>query len=394
MSRYELRPVRPDEVEAFMPAVTEAFHRDPDPARIAIWREFVEPARTLAAFDDGAIVATSGLLTLELAVPGGTVPMAGVTAVGVHALHRGRGLLDRMMRRHLERMTEPIAGLWASEAAIYGRYGFGLATRVAELTVHSPSAVLRAPVEQELRAARAADAIADLRAIYDAAWRERPGLLARDERVWRGDIAELEHDVAELGRLRALLTDGGYVLYAIRKRDDEAGRPDDVVEIQELLAATPAATAALWQHLIGLSLARSVHWTLAPEDEPLPHLLTDVRAATVRLSDALHIRIMDLPAALTARSYSAPIDVVLEVDDPVLARNAGRWRLTRDACERTASPADLALGVEELGAAYLGGTTLAQLAAAGRVTEHTPGALGAASAAFAAPRAPWACEEF
>jgi predicted acetyltransferase len=127
-------------------------------------------------------------------------------------------------------------------------------------------------------------------------------------------------------------------------------------------------------------------------------MLDDPRAVEAKLTDGLFVRLIDLPAALAARTYAAPVDVVLEVRDELCPRNAGRWRLAGDptgaSCEPVSAPADLALGASELGAAYLGGTTLAVLGAAGRVREETPGALAAASRAFAGPRAPWCPEQF
>jgi predicted acetyltransferase len=404
MSDYELRPVDPAEVDTFVRAVIEAFHRDPDEEKIALWRRYVEADRTLVALQDGTIVATSGLHSMELAVPGGTAPMAGVTAVGVHAVHRGRGLFDRMVRAHLEairdRGREPIAGLWASEAGIYDRYGFGLATRLADVTVSSPDARLRRPVDDvPLHAAHPPDVAGELGAVYDRLWSDRPGLLARRPVDWDAWLSDLERDRKGAGRLRAVLADGpdgpsGYALFAVRHQEGDGGRPGDVVELLELQAVDPGTSAALWQHLLGLSLSRSVHWDRAPEDEPLPHMLTDARAVTAELLDALQIRLVDVPRALATRTYAAPVDVVLEVSDPLIADNTGRWRLTGDRCERTDAPPDLALGVTELGAAYLGGTSLATLGAAGRVEERSPGALAAASRAFAGTRAPWAMEEF
>jgi predicted acetyltransferase len=407
---YEIRPIGPGEVDAFLIADAEAFQSDPHPADLAAWKPLLEPERTLAAFAGDAIVATSALLTRELTVPGGTVPMAAVTMVGVHSTHRGRGLLDRMMQGHLEaahERGEPVAALWASEAGIYGRYGYGLATRVAELAVRSPEARLRTPApERRPRAVEPAAARADLAAVYDAVRPGRPGLLARDGRHWDDRLWDPEHERSGAGRLRAAIQDGaggeggapeGYALYAVRKRETD-GRPDDVVELRELVAATPEAAAALWEHLLRMSLSRSLRWELAPDDEPLPHMLTDPRAAAMRLGDGLFVRVVDVPRALAARSYSAPVDVVLEVGDARCPWNAGRWRLAGDSsgatCERTGAAPDVSLAAVDAGAAYLGGTSLAVLAAAGRAEEHTAGALAAASGAFKGVREPWCAEMF
>jgi hypothetical protein len=102
------------------------------------------------------------------------------------------------------------------------------------------------------------------------------------------------------------------------------------------------------------------------------------------------------------RSYSAAVDVVIEVTDQQLPANAGRWRLqaggradeAKPSCERTTDEPDLAMPVAALGAAYLGGTRLGGLAAAGIITELSPGALAALSTAMWWDPAPWAATFF
>ena len=407
MPDYELRPIRADELDDYIRAVAEAFHSDVRDEELALWREFGELDRTLAAFDGDAIVATSELWSMRMAIPGGAVvPMAGVSAVGVHAVHRRRGLLDRMMRRHLEaiheRGEEALAALWASEAGIYGRWGFGLATSIAELTVRSTDAALLAVPEQRPRHGAPAALLADCKAVHEAFVATRPGMIARDDITWKVATVDFEADREGAGRQRALVFDGaegpeGYALFAVRKRHTD-GRPDDVVVLHELVATTPVARAALWQHLLRLSLSRSVSWWRAPVDDELAHMLADAGAVTAKLDYGLFIRLADVPRALAARTYSAPVDVVLEVSDELCPWNARRWRLTGDAsgatCERTAAPADITLDVRELGAVYLGGTALATLAAAGRIDEHSAGAVDATGRAFKGAREPWCFQEF
>jgi predicted acetyltransferase len=405
---YELRTIGPDEAEAFVRALDDAFGWDLKDPDVELWARNIEPERTLVAIHDGGIVATAGVLSFAgLTVPGARVPLAGVSGVGVLPVHRGRGLLGRLMRGLLtavhERGTEAVAALWASEAAIYGRYGFGMATRSWDVTVRSPEARLSVPApEQRPRTGAPRDLLDDIKAVHAAEARERVGMMERSDLTWEIATADFEHNRRGAGRERALVWDGpdgpaGYALYAIRKEwtDDH---PDDDVVVYELVARTPDAARALWQHLLGLSLTRSVQWDHASLDDALPHLLTDHRAVGGKIRDAWFVRLVDAPRALAERRYAAPVDVVLEVADELCPWNAGRFRLAGDAtgatCEPTSAPADLSLTVTELGAAYLGGTTLAELAAAGRVAEHTPGALAAASHAFKSVREPWTPDEF
>jgi predicted acetyltransferase len=164
------------------------------------------------------------------------------------------------------------------------------------------------------------------------------------------------------------------------------------VQVRELVARDPATAAALWSRLTDLDLTSRIHTDPRALDDPLLHQLVNVPAAAPRLTDRLWVRLVDLPAALAARRYQAPVDVVLEVTDALLPANAGRWRLTagpdQARCERTDAEPDLALDVRELGAAYLGGTGLAGLASAGLLHELRPGTLTPAAVAFGWPVPP------
>ncbi|MFE2240875.1 sterol carrier protein domain-containing protein, partial [Streptomyces virginiae] len=185
----------------------------------------------------------------------------------------------------------------------------------------------------------------------------------------------------------------GYARYRV-KPDWNASGSDGTVLVEVLDALDPAATAALWRYLFSIDLTWTVRAAKRPVDDPLLHLVSDVRRSKPATRDSLHVRLVDLPAALEARSYGSAVDVVVEVEDAFCPWNEGRWRLVADAdgtarCTRTADPADLELSVRELGSAYLGGITLTSLAAAGRVRELRPGTLAQASRAFAGDVAPW-----
>ncbi len=184
MAGYELRAIEPAETRAFIDALIDAFQGEPQDEEITLWSARIEPERTRVTTYEGAIVGTSGLFTLRLAVPGAVVPMAGVTAVGVDPVHRRRGLLDGMMRGLLdevrERGDEAISALWASEAGIYGRWGFGSATRWAEVTVRSREAQLRRPPERPAARRRSEGAAAGA-----AGGLRRAAAPARDARARR-----------------------------------------------------------------------------------------------------------------------------------------------------------------------------------------------------------------
>jgi predicted acetyltransferase len=174
--------------------------------------------------------------------------------------------------------------------------------------------------------------------------------------------------------------------------------PQGEVQVREVVGADPEAYLALWRFLLSIDLTRTTHYHFAAVDEPLIHLVDEPRRLGGRLNESLWVRLVDLPRALAARRYAAPVDVVLDVTDRVLTGNTGRWRLTGDrhtaTCTPTHDPADLACDVLELGSAYLGGMSLAALGAAGRVRELTPGALAATATAFGWHRLPAAAEVF
>jgi predicted acetyltransferase len=394
----EMRPATLEEFDDFDRAVLAAFHREVTEEERVAFRRTDEPERSLAWFDDGRIVAGTSIYTRQVTVPGAIVPCAAVTAVGVMPTHRRRGLLTAMMRRQLEEIRaagEPVAALWASEGSIYGRFGYGIAARNAHLTAHRPAARLAAPppAGDPSRAGRAADHVEHMRAVYERIRGERPGMLDRPGRWWEARLHDPEADRKGAQPLQALAVPDGYALYAVRTDRDEEG-PAGEVTIRELVAATPAARALLWDFLLDQDLTRKITWSLAPADEPLWMLVTDPFAVRLVLEPSLWVRLVDVPAALSARGYAADPDVVLDLSDAFCPWNAGRYRLAGGHCEPTHAEPDLALDASTLGAAYLGGTLLADLAAAGRVTELRPGALARASAAFRADVVPWCPEIF
>lgn len=400
----ELAPISPEETQALIAAIAGAFLHDVDEDEAALDAKVIEPERTLVAREDGRIVATAAALSRELTVPGGPLPVAAVSLVGVAPGHRRRGLLSAMMRRQLADVREAgeaVAALWASEASLYGRFGYGIATRQAGLEVRTREGRLRPDVERlgvTPEVLLAQDARGRIAPIHETVRVRRAGMLARSDAWWDLVLHDPERERDGAGRLRAVvLGDQGYALYSF-KEAWTVGGPEGTVRVRELVAASPAAAAGLWGFLLELDLVRSVSWDAAPGDEPVVHMVDNARAVRATFGDGLWVRLVDLPRALRERTYSAPFDVVLDVADDICPANAGRHRLAWDGqratCEPTRAEAGLELSAAELGAAYLGGTTLDALARAGRVRERIPGALAAASIAFRGAAEPWCPETF
>ncbi|MGN9815858.1 GNAT family N-acetyltransferase [Streptomyces sp. SD11] len=403
----DLRVLRPADWDAWYGKLELAFGGVAESAEErALWSDLTEHDRSLGVWDGDECVGTAGAFTFRLTVPGGaSVPTAGVTMVSVASTHRRRGVLTSMMRRQLDDVRswgEPLAALTASEPAIYGRFGYGIATQQLRAEIDTDRVRLSVPdgtddVRLRLVKPDAPGVPEACEAVYARHVAVRPGMLARRPGWERLALLDPESDRKGTSPLQCVLAerDGEVVGYAryFNKPDWDPAGPKGTVELRDLEALDPAAYAALWRHLFDIDLTSKVKVWNRPLDDAWQHLVSDSRRCDLAPRDSLHVRLVEVGAALEARTYQAPVDVVFEVEDSFCPWNEGRWRLSGDAkgasCARTSDPADIALSVRDLGAAYLGGVSLTSLAAAGRVRELRQGALAEASFGFASVVAPW-----
>ncbi|MDX6333033.1 MAG: hypothetical protein QOG05_373 [Streptosporangiaceae bacterium] len=418
-AHFPIRAVGEHEFDAFRRTNEHAFlDSPPTPQHREQMLELLELDRTLAAFDGDTPVASAAVWSFRMAVPGAMAAAAGVTWIAVMPSHRRRGILSSLMRQQIgdiHERGEPLAVLWASDARIYGRYGYGRASWHASFTVRHGEGVLssQAPADPalRLRITEPIAALAELAKVYDTLLPAQPGLFVRNESWWNRTVEDPDEGRPGSMPLRCVLAEDatgprGYALYTGRGRwDEDTFLADSALDIRELVAIDPAATAALWSDLLSRDLVSEVTARLRPADDPLLHLLADPRRARPQISDGLWVRIIDVPGALTARRYAAPVDLVIEVTDEMCPWNAGRWRVRGSGpvlagagstagpgtaeCERTSAAPDVVLPAATLGAAYLGGTPLGSLARAGLATEERSGALAALSAALSWDPAPW-----
>ncbi|HEX5621867.1 MAG TPA: GNAT family N-acetyltransferase [Solirubrobacteraceae bacterium] len=400
--QHKVETITAEDIPAFVAGVEAAFHDDPAPGDVERITKKLEIDRTIAIRDGERVVAGASIYSRRMTVPGGEVPIAGVTQVGVQPTHRRRGMLTAMMRRQLDDVraagNEAVAALWAAEAAIYGRFGYGLASLSGEVRLDTRDVRVRTPTTLRPRLTTPAEALDGMRAIYGTVRPTRPGMLDREGPWWDVRLQDEERDREGASALRAaVIDDHAYALYAVKTQFEE-NRFSAEVQIRELMAATREGYAAIWDFLLNLDLTRRLHYLFGPSDDPLMHLVTEAQATPVRLHEALWVRLVDLPRALRERTYGEPFEVVLEVADEFCPWNAGRWALRWDGstamCGETALAPGLQLTAAELGAAYLGGTTLTALAQAGRVTELRTGALASTSRSFRGDVAPWCPEIF
>ena len=401
----EIRAVAAEEFAAWVAVMLAAEHDDADPVPEAAFRRpAVDLARTLGGFDGDRVVATFRSFPTRLTVPGGEIAADAITDVGVASSHRRRGLLTAMMRRDLAaagERGEPVAILIASEAAIYGRYGFGCAAdwgvwcldpRRAEF----PTA-LAAPAEVRLEPVSAAALATIGPAVYERYRREQPGAIVRNERWWTIalDLVEQPRPVRRQQIVLARSPAGepvGYLRYHVDMRWED-NFPAGTLVVDELLATTPAAYARLWRYCCEVDLVTEVRAPARPGTEALPWLLTDGRVARLtRRSDGLWVRVLDVARSLTARRYDREGSITVEVVD-ALGIAAGIWSLDASPagadCHPTRATADLVLTVQALGAALLGGVGLTTLHQAGLVLEQAPGALATADGLLRSRVPPW-----
>ncbi|MEO8328778.1 MAG: GNAT family N-acetyltransferase [Candidatus Nanopelagicales bacterium] len=405
----EVRPLLKDrdEDEAFellLRVDISAFGDEADPESLKADRALLELDRAVIAWDRDEPVGCSAIYSLNLSVPGGSVATAGVTWVGVVPTHRRRGVMSAMMKdRHdaiYEARAEPIAALWASQAPLYQRYGYGIAAHRLSTTVERRfGSMSRAPVDEslQLHIVNPADDSALTQPVYDRLRESRPGMPALDSRWHTYCIQDPKDEREGASKLQTVVVEGadgpvGYARYAVKHAWSE-GYANGTVNLRQMAAVNPAASAKIWRYLLNLDLFERVSTWNMPSDHSIQLWLDEPRHAKPYKSDALYVRLIRIDEALRSRSYTTPIDVVIDVSDRLAPWNEGRWHLTADAdgasCERSNRSADLSLDISMLGAIYLGATSLTELAAAGWVEEQRQGAVGHTSRAFSHSPAAW-----
>ena len=375
----------------------------PSEDRLRHFARLVEPHRVHAGFEGDKVVSGSAAFAFDLTVPGGQVKAAGVTVVGVLPTHRRRGFLRAMIRSQIDAARargEPVAVLWATEDTIYGRFGFGMASMAAEIDLprdHTGPFMRRDGVGQ-VRLVPLAEAESLVAPVYERVARVTPGMFARSPAWWqdrvlvdqdwrRGGGGHLQCAVLEIERPSA------YAFYRINQVF-ERGSSTGSIFVVEAMGDSPQATDAIWRFLFGIDWLARVKAIFLPVDHPLLLSQAAPRRLNFLLREGLWVRLIDVGAALSARGYAIDDAIVIEVADEFCPWNAARWRISRDAVEKTDAEADLACDVRSLGCVYLGGFTFAELARALRVRELRDGALRRADAMFHSDRKPWCPELF
>ena len=401
---FRVRPC--EDIEEFGQAVFaigQYFGMEPTGERMERFSKNLPIQRMHAARENGVTVGGAGAFPFQMTVPGAVVPTAGVTVVGTFPTHRRRGVLRALMRAQLDDVHargEPLALLWASEDTIYGRFGYGMASAAGSVSIPSDATAFARQLERAgtLRIVDSDEALRLFPRVWDAVRRKTPGMLARTRNWWEFRVLFMQPGGGEDGpkRFVVLETDGrpeGYAIYRHKPKFAD-GEFSSELQVVEAVALDGRPTAEVWRYLLDIDWSTKVTADLLPVDHPLSWLLATPRRMKLRIGDGLWVRLVDVGAALSARSYATDGAVVFDVIDEFCPWNAGRWRVVRGRAKRTTSGAQLRLDVSALGSAYLGAFSFSGLVRGGRAEELRRGAAARADAMFAAERAPWCPEIF
>jgi predicted acetyltransferase len=403
----QIRTCTEEDMDRFLITTEAAFGQGVDEKERARMKKNLEPERCFAAWDGDAMVGAGANYSLTLSIPGGELPAAGVTMIGVLPTHRRRGILTKMMARLADDAAahaEPVAILWASETSIYQRFGYGPATKQVLLDAEKNRLLWLdpSPIRGSVRLLSEDETLKTLPDIYERVRLQTPGSFARSSDWWSHHrLKDHDENSGSNGPLfrAALEIDGraeAYALYRVEQFWDAAAR--NKLHVIEALGATDEATREIWKYLFSLDLIETVRSWWLPIDHPLFLMVAEPPRLGMRLINSLWLQVLDVQAALEARSYAAADSVVFEISQGPVPAAQGRWRLdaqgSTPAVGRTDDDPDVQLSIQDLGGMYLGGCTFAQLLAAGRGCEVTDGAAARFDALFHTARAPYCTEIF
>ncbi|CAN5746478.1 GNAT family N-acetyltransferase [soil metagenome] len=403
-------PTDSDFPAAIGPVLTSFGLSRPTEEELSDYRLHWDDYRVLAGRIDGEWVGNVADFPFQLTLPGGAaVPAAGVTMVGVLPTHRRQGITSRLMARLFDDAVErgePVAVLLASESSIYGRFGYGIASFASSTHLDTARSAFLVPptcggrVRLEPDAGKATAVAAE---VWERQRSWRPGTLSR--RPWTWEMQRRDRESSREG--------ASAYFFAIHEDDEGVAdgvavyRFKDVAEhglarceahVSDLFAVDAEVEAALVRFLCDLDLVARVEVELRPADDPLRWRLVESRQLVVdRYTDWLWARVLDVPAALSARRYAAADRLVLQVDDAFRPASGGRFALAAGLeeaeCRSTDEPAELTLGADALGSLLLGTVAPSLLAAAGRI-RASPEVLRRADACFASAPAPFNSTRF
>lgn len=400
----EIRTCKDEEFAAGISPIWQYFGEEPKEELRANFRRVLPADHINAAFDGKEVVGSTSSYPFQMTIPGGPVPTAGITLVGVRPTHRRQGILSKLMKQLLENAHErgePIASLWVAEETIYGRFGCGICSINSEIRIDRAHTHYRKHWERTLvaRQVKKEEALESFPTVYEQVAPQIPGMLSRTRDWW--EVRQLFDDPTDrhgAGPLVYVLFEregkpAGYALYSHRTEFIE-GRSNSTLEVKEAIGVDTDATAQVWCYLFDIDLMAQIHVEYMPIDHPLFFMLAEPRRLRLRAQDGIWLRLVEVELALRARSYASSEQLVLEVVDSFCPWNEGCYRIEQSEVSRAKGEADLRLDVRELATVFMGGFSFAQLLRAGLVEELRPGGIACADRLFATSVAPWCPEMF
>jgi predicted acetyltransferase len=412
-SEILVRTCTADDWQPFCEALGVAFGEPMSAEGTAIWRRLLDDDKMQVAMerrdDRETIVGTAAWLAFDMTVPGGELPVAAVTTVGVLPTHRRRGILRQLMRFQLDDFHArgiAVATLWASEPPIYYRFGYGLAVVKGRIEV-DPRRVQLHGSQQPLGQTRLVtleEAQELMPGVYEQVRKATPASFRRTPLWWETRVLALSPDQRSRGATMyrvVLEIDGtveGYALYRITPCWGPHGLPNNELDVLEALGTSPAATREVWRYLFNIDLVGKVSTHRLNAQHPLFLGLTNLRQLQLTVGDGTWVRLVDVKAALEGRRYACEGNLTFELVDQSCPWNAGVRTLEAGpdgatVRRATASP-ELRLSDADLGAMYLGTIPCTALVAAGRAEELVPGAARRADLMFHSDVAPWCLDDF
>jgi predicted acetyltransferase len=379
----EIRGITEDEITDFRRVMNITFGGDlreeEEEEKHRRFLEHVGLERTYVPFDGVEMVGTAAAFTFDISLPGGSeTRMGGLTMVTVRPTHRRRGLLRRIIQAHFDdcrERDEALSGLWASESSIYGRFGYGNAAPVVDVTIDGPKVGVP-PGPDEVRFVDLEQARQILPPLYDRSYRDRPGQLARsrgwweyrlfdDPKEWRRGASARRHVVAYRNGEPV-----GYTWFRQKSKWEDAVAAGTVMA-GEVIGTDAAARLSLWSFLCSVDLFPTVVASDLPPDFDLQWQVANPRVIKRHTVDGHYVRVLDVPKALEARGYTATDSIVLEVHDP-MGIAGGTYRLDASPagaqCGASSESPDVSLDVRTLSSLYLGAEGAGPLGRVGRIS--------------------------
>jgi predicted acetyltransferase len=377
---FSIRPIVADELRVFAEVWERAFNFDEKDEELEALKKTFEFDRSIVALDGNQFVGTGGADSFDLTTPGGSVAAGGLTAIAVVPTHRRRGILTDIVRYHFDEVRareEPLSVLRASESAIYGRYGYGVATIDAGFQIDQRHTKFATTPSSPggVRLVDKDEARQTMPAVYERLGTEWPGFLSRSASEWDLHVLDMEHWRDGMTANRYVIYEDevealGYLRYRVREKWEQGHAAGELLAA-ELMAVTPAAEAALWSFAFSADLIQTIRTQTRPPEMLLSVLLADPRRMRMKQADGLWARLLDIPTSLAGRRYATDNRLVFEVVDPFLPDVGGVFELEGGPdgaeCHRSTATPELTCDVAGLSARYLGDGSFRLLHEAGRL---------------------------